>query len=151
MNETNIENECRELVRLHVHGDVSKLVDYFSKNRHLLDTSEYSYDNDILPLLDKYEFLEEAQYHGFAGNTEDEAREFCLKNNIEPRRIEALEHWLVSDWLAYHLKSHGEIVGSLFDLIIWGRTTSGQVVYGDYIIEEIYTKTQTKQKELAFG
>lgn len=144
------ENECRELVDKHVYGNFSQLVDYFSSHRQLLDVSEYSYDGDILPLLYKYEYLEEAQYNGFAGNSEDEAMEFCHKNNIEPYTIDALEHWLVSNWLAYNLKERGEIVGSLFGLNIWGRSTSGQVIYSDYIIEKIYAETTKKQIELSF-
>ncbi len=53
---------------------------------------------------------------------------------------EALEHWLVSDWLANRLREQGEMVVDFMDLTIWGRTTSGQAIYIDSVIEDIYNK-----------
>ena len=53
---------------------------------------------------------------------------------------EALEHWLVSDWLANRLREQGEMVIDFMDLTIWGRTTSGQAIYIDSVIEDIYNK-----------
>lgn len=52
-----------------------------------------------------------------------------LKTNVEnaDERHEALEFWIVSDWLAGKLEDHGELVTKDFlGLTIWGRTTSGQ-------------------------
>ena len=53
---------------------------------------------------------------------------------------EALEHWLVSDWLANRLREEGEMVVNFMDLTIWGRTTSGQAICIDSVIEDIYNK-----------
>ena len=53
---------------------------------------------------------------------------------------EALEHWLVSDWLANRLREQGEMVIDFMDLTIWGRTTSGQAICIDSVIEDIYNK-----------
>ena len=53
---------------------------------------------------------------------------------------EALEHWLVSEWLAKRLLEEGEMVVEFLGLIIWGRTTSGQAIYIDSVIEDIYNK-----------
>lgn len=53
--------------------------------------------------------------------------------------IEALEHWIVSDWLADKLIAEGEMITKDFlGLTIWGRTTSGQSIFLDGVIERIY-------------
>jgi DNA repair exonuclease SbcCD ATPase subunit len=50
---------------------------------------------------------------------------------------EALEHWIVTRWLADKLADKGEITGELFDFHIWGRQTSGQAIALDTVIAEI--------------
>lgn len=65
-------------------------------------------------------------------------RELAEYLDIEPYHNEALEHWIVSDWLADRLEQHGEMVIRDFKgLTIWGRTTSGQAISMDYIIQKI--------------
>ena len=61
-------------------------------------------------------------------------------NPIEGEPEEALEHWLVSEWLAKRLLEEGEMVIEFLGLTIWGRTTSGQAIYIDSVIEDIYDK-----------
>ena len=57
----------------------------------------------------------------------------------EDEFIEAYEHWLVTDWLADKLAAKGEMVTKDFmGLTIWGRTCTGQAIYLDNVIEEIY-------------
>lgn len=53
--------------------------------------------------------------------------------------LDVLEHWIVSDWLADKLIAKGETVNKDFmGLVIWGRTTSGQHISQDYVIQQIY-------------
>jgi len=66
--------------------------------------------------------------------------EVCVQFNDEDYPEEALEHWLVSDWLANRLREEGEMVIDFMDLTIWGRTTSGQAILLDSVIEDIYHK-----------
>ena len=61
-------------------------------------------------------------------------------NPIEGEPEEALEHWLISEWLAKRLLEEGEMVIEFLGLTIWGRTTSGQAIYIDSVIEDIYNK-----------
>ena len=73
----------------------------------------------------------------------DELLEVCVNYNsnpIEGEPEEALEHWLVSEWLAKRLLEEGEMVIEFLGLTIWGRTTSGQAIYIDSVIEDIYNK-----------
>lgn len=55
-----------------------------------------------------------------------------------PTDEEILEHWIVSDWLAKKLESKGELIEwNFYNLTIWGRTTSGQSIAMDNVIQEI--------------
>lgn len=51
---------------------------------------------------------------------------------------EIYEWWVVSDWLAEQLEKHGEAMLINDFGKWWGRTCTGQVVYLDSVIEEIY-------------
>lgn len=62
----------------------------------------------------------------------------CREQHIEPYESSALEFYAVSDWLAYRLKSKGELVlEDFYGMCIWGRCTSGQAAKDDSVIEEI--------------
>lgn len=50
---------------------------------------------------------------------------------------EPLEFWIVSDWFAEKLAEKGEATAELHGLTIWGRTTSGQAIFLDWVIKEI--------------
>lgn len=59
--------------------------------------------------------------------------------------VEALEHWIISDWLARWLEDKGEMITFDFmGLTIWGRTCSGQAIYCDGVIEEIVKDLERK-------
>ena len=73
----------------------------------------------------------------------DELLDVCINYNNDPFDDcpeEALEHWIISEWLAKRLKAEGEMVIGFMGLTIWGRTTSGQAIYIDAVIEDIYNK-----------
>ena len=58
---------------------------------------------------------------------------------------EVCEYWLISEWLANKLEDKGETVEKDFmGLIVWGRTTTGQAIWCDWIIQEIYNELQYK-------
>ncbi len=62
--------------------------------------------------------------------------------DIDDHRSEVFEHWIVSSWLALRLIEHGETV--VEDVLgidyIWCRTTTGQAIHCDYVIQKIYKK-----------
>ena len=65
--------------------------------------------------------------------------DLCREFDIEPYQREVFEHWIVSDWLADKLTEHGEKVDKDFaGLTVWARTTTGQAIYADAVIERIY-------------
>lgn len=75
----------------------------------------------------------------------DEDDDIEFETSEDP--IEALEYWLVSDWLADELEEQGELVTHDFlGLTIWGRTTSGQAISMDRVICDIYDDLQERVK-----
>jgi hypothetical protein len=62
--------------------------------------------------------------------------EACFEANQMPHEI--FEWWLVSPWLGKKLLLEGDPVIDNGYGVWWGRTTTGQAISLDYIIEKIY-------------
>ena len=71
------------------------------------------------------------------------------EDGAEPTYIEALEHWIVEDWFADALEKEGELVGEVAGLRIWGRTTSGQAISMDYVVQDILKEIVENRKAYA--
>jgi len=67
-------------------------------------------------------------------------QDFCEYVDIKPSFNEVLEHWIVSDNLARHLRENDQIVIDIYGLTIWGRFTPGQAISMDSVICDIYDK-----------
>ena len=65
----------------------------------------------------------------------------CRYLDLEPYTQDVYEHWIVSDRLAEKLKARGEVVKDFMNLTIWGRTTTGQAIAMDGVIEAIAQET----------
>lgn len=99
------------------------------------------------------DFADSDQAYWFKGEDHDEEsepvesitaawRDCCETNGIKPHELEVYEHWAVSSWLADKLEAKGERVDRDFaDLSIWARTTTGQAIYMDNVIQEIVSET----------
>jgi hypothetical protein len=113
------QDNCRRLVDEHIHQSVSYLVQELG--------GDEKYRDDLM----------EVQVQFNVGNTG-----LPLSPDLvgEEHFDEALEHWLVSEWLGKRLLEEGEMVIEFLGLTIWGRTTSGQAIYIDSVIEDIYNK-----------
>lgn len=69
----------------------------------------------------------------------------CLEFDIEPYEREVFEHWAVSEWLADKLIAKGERVDKDFACLnVWARTTTGQAISMDSVIETICKETYAK-------
>lgn len=65
--------------------------------------------------------------------------DLCAEFNLEPIECEVFEHWSVSSWLAEKLLEHGEKVDQDFaGMCVWARTTTGQGIGSDGVIERIH-------------
>lgn len=101
------------------------------------------------PVLDYEEAAREAGWKPSKGHTgrwfRDGAernvsgpQEACELDDIEPHEREVFEHWAVSRWLAEKLQTAGERVDMDFaGLCVWARTTTGQAISMDAVIQEI--------------
>ena len=58
----------------------------------------------------------------------------------ESRIQEIYEWWVVSKWLAKKLQDQGEPIIENDYGIWWGRTTTGQAIFLDAVIERIYNE-----------
>lgn len=66
-------------------------------------------------------------------------RDVCEYCNIEPYCREVFEHWAVSQWFADKLREADEKVDDDFGgLCIWARTTTGQGIASDGVVERIH-------------
>lgn len=74
----------------------------------------------------------------------DTAQEACELDDLEPYQSEVYEHWAVTDWFADKLEAAGEKVDRDFaGLCVWARTTTGQSMTMDGVIQRIYAQTHT--------
>lgn len=105
------------------------------------------------PVADYEEAAQEAGWNGktvegtfwnsFDGETVEDVsietyQDLCEELDIEPYYRDVYEHWIVSDWLADKLIEKGEKVDKDFaGMTIWARTTTGQAIYCDHVIEQI--------------
>ena len=55
---------------------------------------------------------------------------------------EVFEWWLVTPYIAELLKGNGEVILADYDCYWWGRTTAGQALYMDYVIQKIAKQTE---------
>lgn len=116
-----LQEEARGVVIREIHGNASQLIRHFEEAPNALENSEYSYEHDLMPILQKPD-LRSIEIH---------------YDSMEVEFSTALEHWIISPWLSAQLFDMGEMVGEIFGLHFWGRQTSGQAIYMDSVIQAI--------------
>ena len=85
------------------------------------------YVNDSFnPLRDGFDTKEEA------------AEDFCNQNRIDGEYPEIYEHWNVGSWLKDKLEERGAPVAEVAGLDVWGRTTTGQSISLDGVMNDIF-------------
>jgi hypothetical protein len=162
--EETLEQTCQRIVRQDVHLCVSSLVNTLKSGSGCTigDRDKMRRDTvaDLSALIEQAaelsypvdDYEEAAIQAGFSelangnwarkeqdGLTEfDDARSACEALDLEPYASEVYEHWAVSSWLADKLEAQGERVDRDFaGLIVWARTTTGQAIAMDGVIERI--------------
>ena len=125
-----------------------ELTDVLSKPRTINET-DYQHEAEELCWVrtkggfffdsSEYENYEEAAINQAATRHED-WQELCEYESIDVETDDyddALEHWIVSAWLAEKLLNKQEMVIEFQGLWIWGRTCSGQSIEIDGVIHDI--------------
>jgi hypothetical protein len=88
-----------------------------------------------------------AEADGYAYHT---AQEACEAFEIEPHDRDVYEHWAVTEWLADQLEAQGEKVDRDFaGLIVWARTTTGQAISMDSVIEAVHAAAKARYEAAA--
>lgn len=91
--------------------------------------------------VDHGEGLVRHKEHGIFDITVATWQDLCVTHGVEPYQWEVFEHWIVSDWLADELTKHGEKVDKDFaGLCVWGRTTTGQAISQDAVLQKIHAE-----------
>lgn len=74
-------------------------------------------------------------------------RELCEYDGLEPYDREVFEHWAVTTWFAEKLIEAGEKVDADFGALnVWARTTTGQGIASDGVVERIYAAMMAPEK-----
>ena len=143
MTNITLEERARKLVENEVLCCISGLAEKcFEKSIFSWDEFENLYNYNC-PECGHQEINNEAFDNGkFEDNHPCYKCPFCKKELRElpedNQAKEVFEYWLVTEWLYIKLKDKGEPVYSYDDFnFIWGRTTTGQAIYADYVIEKI--------------
>lgn len=83
-------------------------------------------------------------------SAEAAAQAACGFDDIEPHELEVYEHWAVSTWFAEKLEAAGERVDTDFaGLNVWARTTTGQAISIDAVIERIVRELHAPSADAA--
>lgn len=150
-----IHDVAENIINNDIYTSASYMVSELSQNDSYIDeliqvsvkddyeTALFDWWNNEADAKDKAELLEYAQISDENCKTikdllQGDVQDLCDYERIEPHQVEALEHWLVSDWLAEQLEKQGEMV--LRDFLgfnIWGRTCCGQAIILDGTIQRI--------------
>jgi len=120
----------RQLVDRDVIWCVSTLVyelchsdDFFEEVRDVLNRPDYESAVEVSDEVD---------------DTYEEACEAAvIELNLDYDYVEAYEHWIVSKCFAEKLAAHGEMVGDVLGLTVWGRCATGQPISMNGVIFEI--------------
>lgn len=151
-----IQRACAELVDREVYYCVSPLVHELTQKREHFPEREEDFINAWWTAPDYEECLIENECETFtddfgvscwrdtrSGETHvGDAESACEAFNLDVYNYsrEVFEHWLVSDWLADKLEERGErVLRDFFGLTVWGRTTTGQAIRLDHVIERIWS------------
>jgi hypothetical protein len=139
-------------MNLDIHQKANNLVrnEIYANLSHLVEAMASKGDDDAIELMcsvPDYEsaaidagwtLIDDAWRYDGCGDEYSDAQELCDAEGIEPHEREVFEHWSVSSWLAGQLEKHGEkIARDWYGHNVWARTTTGQSISIDAVIEDI--------------
>lgn len=87
--------------------------------------------------LINYEDIENAYYSYNEAKEKGIINEDISEEEYEVEAKEIYEYWIVTEWFFNKLKQQNEPVIEWENLYIWGRTTTGQAILLDGVIDEI--------------
>lgn len=106
---------CEILVHNEIRANVTEMVEYILNDCVEDENAPFGYDG----ILNEYDYPE--------GATNDQM------DDAQPKEV--FEWYKVSSWLMEKLNHNKEVV--IPHMNLWGRTTFGQMISQDYVIEKI--------------
>jgi hypothetical protein len=125
------QEKARKLVREHIHGCMSTLITEL-RDMGIWETEWANHYADLVfPIPENCgcDMDEEEKKEAIENDEELESCGECSR--------EVYEHWAVSHYLARKLIDKGEMVSDFMGILIWARTTTGQAILLDGVIQEI--------------
>ncbi len=104
----------------------------------------WTYHKSPLSGTPSFQHAEHGTHVGYDG-----WQDLCDDFGLDPYDYarDVFEHWIVSNWLADKLAEHGEKVDKDFmGLTVWARTTTGQGIASDHVIEKITAELNTARR-----
>jgi hypothetical protein len=139
-------------MNLDIHEKANNLVrnEIFANLSHLVEAMASKGDDDAIELMCSvpdygsaaeaadWTLIDDVWRYDGCDVEYDDARDLCNWEGIEPHEREVFEHWSVSSWLASQLEKQGEkIARDWYGHHVWARTTTGQSISIDAVIESI--------------
>jgi hypothetical protein len=135
-------NQYRYIVDVNEGDEFSATIYEINENGDDVEVQIISNDDatDLLAQeVDIYSGEEVLTHYGYDYNTVLESSdEFCTPRMIDSNDSQEIcEWWLVTEWLAGELEKAGAPMFYQYGQAWWGRTTAGQAIKNDYIIQKI--------------
>ena len=133
-----IHEKAKDIVNREVYRCASELIQTLQENEVLIDEiNEVAYHSEVVWTVYDADgkFIESFDNEHDADELLEENEGYYSEDTDEV--TEALEFWIISDWLGDRLDERGQMTATIAGLRIWGRTTSGQAIYIDHVIESI--------------
>lgn len=145
-----INEKAKQLVEQEVYCNVDSLVRFSINRSHDSRDAPVTWDEEIdaypdFSDYDRGECLEWLEDN--TGNDPDDYEDYTGENLQQECRDEyqpeIYEYWAISSWLGGKLKEQGGIVIDAYP-VIWGRETTGQLIFMDGIFKAVAKKLLEK-------
>ena len=133
-----VSTSYEEIIDLSTNSDYLDPVRRHIEDLERTDLLELAEDQlDEIPETMSFQDIRKALITKVEAMDMDDLRSYADDLNVEPDESEVYEYWVVTGWLAAHLRDYGEKVGDICDLNVWGRTCTGQSMTLDHVIQQI--------------
>jgi hypothetical protein len=136
MNEQTKEQQIDSFVGREIYACQSGLIEEVLKQQIFTVDDIYNLYREFNAQLLSPNTCIKCQFEFICLDSETGECESCFEANIMPQEI--FEWWLVSPWIGKKLLVEGEPVIDNGYGVWWGRTTTGQAISMDYVIEKIF-------------
>ena len=125
-----------EFIAREIYANQTSFVEEMLRTKTLMVDEIYNLYREFDGLLLSPSICEECREKALCLDSDTGLCESCYNNQNKPQQI--YEWWLVSSWLGKKLILEGAPVLESIYSVWWGRTTTGQAIANDDVIERIF-------------